>query len=60
MIIQLGRFDGTLNANSIPVTKAEPSLIVTGPLIRYFWMIHSKNKHATEAIIKTRKASSPK
>jgi len=58
--IQIGRLLGTLKASNIPVTRADPSFMVTGPLIRYFWISHSKKRHASDEINSTRNASSPK
>ncbi len=36
IIIQIGRFEGKLKANKMPVNKAEPSFIVTAAFNRYF------------------------
>jgi len=58
--IHPGRLEGTFKARRIPVTKALPSVMVRGPLMRYFWITHSKNRLAIMANKKTRRASKPK
>ncbi len=36
IIIQIGRFEGKLKANSTPVSKAEPSVMVISVFNKYF------------------------
>ena len=49
--IQIGRFDGTLNANKIPVNTAEPSVIVSLSFLRInLLIVHSKNTHDATAV----------
>lgn len=50
-IIHIGRFDGTLNANKIPVNTAEPSVMVSLSFLRMNLLIaHSKNTHDATAV----------
>ena len=60
MAIQMGRLAGTLKARSKPVSAAEPSLMVKGPLMRNFWISHSVSIQAAIETMVSLSAYQPK
>lgn len=58
-IIQMGKLDGKLKANKIPVINADPSVMVTSVFNRYFWITYSNSIQEIIATEVTSKAPIP-